>query len=124
MIAVIFEAEPADGRFQDYLDLATGLRPLLDSTDGFISVERFQSLSNPAKLVSLSFFENEDAVRRWRETAEHRSAQSAGRHGVFVDYRLRVAAVVRDYSLHDRHQVPAKYEQPQTVSDATHSANG
>jgi len=106
MIAVIFEVEPAPGQNKTYLDTAASLRPLLDEIDGFISVERFQSLTNPGKLVSLSFFENENAVRRWRETAEHRAAQSAGRSGVFADYRLRVASVIRDYSLHNRKEVP------------------
>ncbi|MCZ8019684.1 antibiotic biosynthesis monooxygenase [Novosphingobium sp.] len=106
MIAVIFEVEPAPGQNETYLDTAAGLRPLLDEIEGFISVERFQSLTNPGKLVSLSFFENEEAVRRWRETAEHRAAQSAGRSGVFADYRLRVASVIRDYSLHNRKEVP------------------
>lgn len=81
MIAVIFEVEPAPGQNKTYLDMAAGLRPLLDEIDGFISVERFQSLTNPGKLVSLSFFENEAAVRRWRETAEHRAAQSAAAAG-------------------------------------------
>ena len=106
MIAVIFEVEPAPGQNETYLDTAAGLRPLLDEIEGFISVERFQSLTNPGKLVSLSFFENEEAVQRWRETAEHRAAQSAGRSGVFADYRLRVASVIRDYSLHNRKEVP------------------
>ena len=106
MIAVIFEVAPAPGQNEPYLDTAAGLRPLLDEIEGFISVERFQSLTNPGKLVSLSFFENEEAVRRWRETAEHRAAQSAGRSGVFADYRLRVASVIRDYSLHNRKEVP------------------
>ena len=106
MIAVIFEVEPAPGQNETYLDTAASLRPLLDEIEGFISVERFQSLTNPGKLVSLSFFENEDAVKRWRETAEHRAAQSAGRSGVFADYRLRVASVIRDYSLHNRKEVP------------------
>jgi heme-degrading monooxygenase HmoA len=106
MIAVIFEAEPAAGRHDSYLDIASHLRPLLDEVDGFISVERFQSLTNPGKLVSLSFFEDEAAVQRWRETSEHRAAQSAGRSGVFAKYRLRVASVIRDYSLTDRAQAP------------------
>lgn len=106
MIAVIFEVEPAGGAGQDYLEIAAGLRPLLDGIEGFVSVERFQSLTDPGKLVSLSFFEDEDAVRRWREVPEHRAAQSAGRQGVFTNYRLRVANVLRDYSLSDRGQVP------------------
>lgn len=107
MIAVIFEVEPAPGQNETYLDTAANLRPLLDEIEGFVSVERFQSLTNPGKLVSLSFFENEDAVQRWRETAEHRAAQSAGRSGVFADYRLRVASVIRDYGKFDRGEVPA-----------------
>lgn len=106
MIAVIFEAWPAPGRERDYLDLAADLRPMLDEVDGFISVERFQSLSDPTKLLSLSFFRDESAVAAWRTLAEHRSAQAQGRAGVFSDYRLRVAPVVRDYGLARREQVP------------------
>lgn len=107
MIAVIFEVTPAAGRMQDYLDHAAYLKPLLEPMDGFISVERFQSLSVPGKLVSLSFWRDEASVKAWREQGEHRLAQAAGRHGVFADYRLRVAEVVRDYGLNDREQVPA-----------------
>lgn len=106
MIAVIFEVEPAVGQYDSYLDIAADLRPLLEKIEGFISVERFQSLSNSGKLVSLSYFADESAVQRWRETEEHRSAQSAGRTGVFAHYRLRVAHVLRDYSLRDRRQAP------------------
>lgn len=106
MIAVIFEVEPAPGQRDRYLDTAAALRPLLDEIDGFVSVERFQSLLHPGKLVSLSFFEDEDAVRRWRENTNHRAAQVAARQGVFADYRLRIARVLRDYSLNDREQAP------------------
>lgn len=114
MIAVIFEVEPASDHKQDYLDLAADMRPLLDEIEGFVSVERFQSLTNPEKLLSLSFFENEEAVRQWRVLSQHRKAQSMGRGGVFVDYRLRVAHVLRDYGLFDRKQAPDD-------SRATHS---
>jgi len=106
MIAVIFEVIPAKGRQDDYLSLAAEMRPLLNSVEGFISVERFQSLTNPDKLLSISFFENEDAVKRWRNLAEHRSMQNTGRSGLFSDYRLRVATVARDYGLHERAQAP------------------
>jgi len=106
MIAIIFEVYPADGRLGDYLDIAADMRPMLEQVDGFISVERFQSLTTPDKILSLSFFEDEDAVRRWRSLSAHRSAQSRGRHGVFEDYRLRVAHVIRDYGMFDRDQVP------------------
>jgi len=106
MIAVIFEVEPAEGRKQDYLDLAAELRPMLEQIDGFISIERFQSLTNPGKVVSLSFFRDEDAIREWRSLSAHRAAQSAGRQGIFADYRLRVASVIRDYGLTDREQAP------------------
>ena len=108
MIAVIFEVEPAEGRFDAYLDHAARLRPVLETMPGFISVERFRSLSNPDKLLSLSFWEDEEAVRNWRNQAAHREAQAAGRHGIFAGYRLRVAGVLRDYGMTERReQAPA-----------------
>lgn len=107
MIAVIFEVWPAPGRTQPYLDLAAALRPELDGIDGFISVERFQSLTEPGKLLSLSFWRDEEALQAWRNVSAHRAAQAKGRGGVFRDYRLRVAGVIRDYGLHDRAQAPA-----------------
>jgi heme-degrading monooxygenase HmoA len=107
MIAVIFEVWPADGRKQDYMDLAASLRPLLDRIDGFISIERFQSLSDPGKILSLSVFRDEDAIKAWRTTMEHRVAQAQGRGGIFRDYRLRIAGVIRDYGMHRREQAPA-----------------
>jgi len=107
MIAVIFEVEPADGRRDAYLGIAAELKPLLDGMDGFISVERFQSLTNPEKLLSLSFWRDEAAVAAWRNTPEHRHAQAAGRGGIFAGYRLRIAAVMRDYGLSERNEAPA-----------------
>lgn len=106
MIAVIFEVEPAEGEYNAYLDYATTLKPLLEQMDGFISVERFQSLSHPQKLLSLSFWRDEKAVMQWRNIEQHRIAQAAGRENVFAGYRLRVAAVVRDYGLAERDQAP------------------
>ena len=106
MIAVIFEVLPAEGKRDAYLGLAADLRPLLDGIDGFISIERFQSLADPNKLLSLSFWRDEAAVKAWCNGAEHRAAQAAGRNGVFADYRLRIAAVVRDYGLNERHEAP------------------
>ena len=108
MIAVIFEVEPAEGATQGYLDHAARLRPLLETMPGFISIERFQSLTNPGKLLSLSFWENEEAVRHWRNQDPHREAQAAGRDGLFAGYRLRVAEVRRDYGRDERRdQAPA-----------------
>jgi len=107
MIAVIFEVLPHPHTKQTYLDMAASLRPLLDHIDGFLSIERFQSLTDPGKLLSLSFWRDEEAVAQWRRTEEHRSAQASGRSGIFRNYRLRIAAVVRDYGLHDRDQAPA-----------------
>ena len=104
MIAVIFEVWPADGRRQDYLDLAAELRPVLEKIDGFISVERFQSITDPAKMLSLSIWRDEAAVARWRNHARHRRTQAKGRGGVFSDYRLRVAGVVRDYGMSERRE--------------------
>lgn len=106
MIAVIFEVRPAEGRRDEYLKLAAGLRSRLDQIDGFISIERFESLSEPGKVLSLSFFRDEQAVAEWRALESHRAAQAKGRAGVFADYRLRVASVVRDYGMHDRAQAP------------------
>lgn len=106
MIAVIFEVWPAEGRKSAYLDLAAALREELERVDGFISVERFESLTEPGKLLSLSFWRDEDAVRAWRNHAEHRETQARGRAGVFADYRLRVAAVRRDYGMQSREQAP------------------
>lgn len=106
MIAVIFEVLPREGRREDYLAIAAGLRPLLDQIDGFISVERFQSITNPKKMLSLSFFRDEEAIKQWRHIAEHRAAQAAGRGGIFDDYHLRIASVVRDYGMHERAEAP------------------
>ena len=106
MIAVIFEVQIAPSRKQEYLDLAAELRPLLEQIDGFLSVERFQSLTNPEKLLSLSFFRDEEAVHNWRNLSLHRGAQGKGRRGIFADYRLRVAGVVRDYGMFERVQAP------------------
>jgi heme-degrading monooxygenase HmoA len=107
MIAVIFEVWPAPGRTGDYLELAAALREDLSGIDGFISVERFRSLTDPDKLLSLSFFRDEAAVRAWRERPGHRATQAKGRAGIFRDYRLRIAAVARDYGLTERDQAPA-----------------
>jgi len=107
MIAVIFEVEPHPDRKQDYLDTAAALKPLLDEIDGFVSIERFESLTEPGKILSLSFWRDEAAVADWRRLEAHRRAQAAGRHGVFADYRLRVAGVLRDYGMTDRAQAPA-----------------
>ena len=104
MIAVIFEVWPAPGRRDEYLDTAAELKPLLSQIDGFISVERFESITEPGKLLSLQFWRDEAAVEAWRNMAEHRAAQARGRGGIFSDYRLRVAGVVRDYGMSERRE--------------------
>lgn len=106
MIAVIFEVKLTPGAQHTYLDLAAELRPLLEEVDGFISIERFASLTDPDKVLSLSFFRDEAAVLAWRTLEQHRAAQRAGRDGVFADYRLRVASVMRDYGMSERAQAP------------------
>lgn len=106
MIAVIFEFTPAEGRVQDYLELAAALKDEVERADGFVSIERYSSLTTPGKYVSLSFWRDEDAVRKWRNVARHREAQARGRAGIFAGYRLRVASVLRDYALEDRGQAP------------------
>lgn len=106
MIAVIFEVMPHPDHRQQYLDAAARLRPHLEQIDGFLSIERFQSLSQPGKVLSLSFWRDEEAVRTWRKLEVHREVQAEGRAGMFDDYRLRVATVVRDYGMNERDQAP------------------
>ncbi len=106
MIAVIFEFEPDPARRQEYLDIAATLRSELEKVDGFISIERFQSLTDEKRILSLSFFRDEAAVKAWRNLESHRAAQAKGRAGIFRNYRLRVASVIRDYGMHDRDQAP------------------
>ena len=107
MIAVIFEVWPADETArQVYIDLAGRLRPELERIEGFLSVERFESLSEPGKILSLSFWQDEKAVSRWRNLEAHRAAQARGRAGLFANYRLRIAEVMRDYGLRDRDEAP------------------
>ena len=106
MVAIIFEVKPNQGRRQEYLDIAASLRPVLEKMDGFISVERFESLPEPGKMLSLSFWRDEAAIRKWRELDVHRAAQERGRASVFSDYRLRVASVVRDYGMSERAEAP------------------
>lgn len=106
MIAVIFEVTPADGAASHYFDIAAALKPELEAIDGFISVERFQSLTDSRKFLSLSFWRDEAAVREWRNVQSHRAAQAKGRAGIFSNYRLRIAAVIRDYGLEERDEAP------------------
>ena len=102
----MFELTLRPGRRHDYLDAAERLRPLLDGIDGFIGIERFESLSQPGKLLSMSYWRDDEAVHRWRNTEAHRQVQGAGRRAIFADYRLRVAQVLRDYGMHERAQAP------------------
>jgi heme-degrading monooxygenase HmoA len=106
MIAVIFEVEPAEGAMERYLDHAATLRAHLEQMDGFVSVERFESLTTPGKLLSLSFWRDEEAVAAWRNHALHRDYQRMGRAGMFAGYRLRVAGIIRDYGMHEREEAP------------------
>jgi heme-degrading monooxygenase HmoA len=106
MIAVIFEVWPTQGRVDDYFDLAASLRSDLQRFDGFISIERFESVTTPGKYVSLSFWRDEEAVRAWRNLEGHRLVQAQGRERIFANYRLRVATVVRDYGMNEREEAP------------------
>jgi heme-degrading monooxygenase HmoA len=116
MIAVIFEVTPHPDKRTEYLDMAAKMRPLVDQIDGFISVERFQSLTNPEKLLSISFFRDEAALDEWRKLTAHRGAQKAGRETIFQDYHLRIAHVMRDYGMFERDQAP---QDSRTIHDAT-----
>jgi heme-degrading monooxygenase HmoA len=107
MIAVIFEVWPRDGKAAEYFDIAASLRPALETIDGFISIERFESVSTRGKFLSISFWRDEAAVAAWRNVEGHRIAQAQGREAVFADYRIRVASVMRDYSMASRDDAPA-----------------
>lgn len=107
MIAVIFEVTPAPGHRDAYLEAAARMRPLVERIDGFVSVERFESLTHPGKLLSLSIWRDEKAIEEWRNLPEHRAMQTLGRERYFADYRLRVAEVARDYGKGSRAEVPA-----------------
>ena len=107
MLAVIFEVWPTPGRTEEYFQLAAALKSDLEKIDGFISIERFRSIVDPEKFVSISFWRDEEAIRRWRSLEGHRAAQARGRGGVFSDYRLRVASVIRDYGMNERGEAPA-----------------
>jgi len=106
VIAVLFEVQPHPGRAARYLEIAAALRPALEAIDGFVSVERFESLATPGRYLSFSVWRDEEAVHRWRALEAHRDAQREGRESVFADYRLRVAAIVRDYGMRERDQAP------------------
>jgi len=106
MIAVIFEFTPAEGRFPDYMALVDTLKADLAKAEGFISLERFESITNKGKFVSLQFWRDEESVRKWRNLQRHREAQKQGRGGIFKSYRLRIASVLRDYTMDERAQAP------------------
>jgi heme-degrading monooxygenase HmoA len=106
MIAVIFEVVPNEGKKEEYLDIAANLKPELSHIDGFISIERFQSFTDPEKVLSLSFWRDEESIQQWRNLEMHRYAQTKGRNEIFKDYHLRIAPVVRDYGMFDRKETP------------------
>jgi heme-degrading monooxygenase HmoA len=122
MIAVIFESEPLPGKRDAYLNAAAALRPQLEQLDGFVGIERYESLTRPGKLLALSFFRDEDAVKKWRKLEQHRRIQEVSRKGIFADYRLRVATVLRDYGMHARDEAPADSNTAQDA--ATPNAGG
>ena len=107
MIAVIFEFTPSPGRFPDYMELVGQLKPELDKAEGFVSLERFESITTPGKFVSLQFWRDDECVAKWRKLQKHREAQKQGRGGIFASYRLRIAGVIRDYAMDVRAQAPA-----------------
>jgi heme-degrading monooxygenase HmoA len=118
MLVVIFEAEARPGHQQDYLDIAAELHSLLDGQQGFIAIERFRSLKNPDKVLSLSFWQDEASIAAWRQQDAHRHAQAAGRARIFADYRLRIASVLRDYGMQQREQAQQVHRQEQPYEPA------
>jgi len=106
MIAVIFEVFPKEENKQEYLDIAGKLKPMLSNFEGFISIERFESLQTPGKILSLSFWENEESVQEWRNETMHRQGQASGLDHIFSDYRIRVGEIIRDYGIDERNEAP------------------
>lgn len=106
MITVIFEVFPKEENKQEYLDIASNLKPMLEKYDGFISIERFKSLQDPHKILSLSFWENEDAITKWRNDMMHREGQKSGSKHIFSDFRIRVGNIIRDYGMENRDEAP------------------
>jgi len=118
MIAVIFEVWPAQGRADEYFSIAAELKADVEKIDGFISIERFESRTEPGKFLSLSYWRDEEAIRRWRNLESHRVAQAKGRGGIFRDYRLRVASVMRDYGMRERAAAPSDSRKVHDASKA------
>lgn len=106
MLAVIFEVIPREGCAPRYFEIAASLRPVLERIDGFLSVERFQSLTRPGVFLSLSYWRDEAAIAEWRRLACHRDSQREGRAAIFADYSIRVLSCERAYGLHERAQAP------------------
>ena len=106
MIAVIFEFTPVEGRFPEYMKVVDTLREDLAKAEGFISLERFESITSKGKFLSLQFWRDEESVRKWRNLQKHREAQKKGRASIFASYRLRIAGVLRDYAMDEREQAP------------------
>ncbi len=106
MIAVIFEVLPKEENKQEYFDIAANLKPILENIEGFISVERFESLQTDGKFLSLSFWESEEAIEKWRNETMHREGQSNGLGHIFSDYRIRVGSIIRDYGMEKREEAP------------------
>lgn len=107
MIAVIFDAETTKDTTSEYLDIKAQRRPLLAVIHGFINIKRFQSLTNPDKVLARSCWRDKAAIAAWRTLPQHRAAQGAGSDHVFADNRLRIATVGRDYGECARDQSPA-----------------
>jgi len=111
MFAVIFEVKPTTAGKDEYLKIAANLRMFLEGREGFLSIKRFQSLVEEGKILSLSFWTNESAIKKWRNVMEHRLAQQKGKEALFHSYRIRVAEVVRDYTESDRNEAPEDLKQ-------------
>lgn len=107
MFAVIFEVQPLPGRAARYFEIAAALKPELQKIDGFVSVERFESVSRPGVFLSLSWWRDEAAITQWRQTVCHRDSQREGREAIFAGYRIHVVSTLRAYGMHDRAQAPA-----------------
>lgn len=96
MFAVIFEVQPTTETRETYLALAKLLKPELERIEGFIDNERFASQKTEGRVLSLSTWQDEKAVIRWRTLGVHHVVQETGRQAIFADYHLRVGEITAD----------------------------
>ena len=106
-VMVLFEVTVKSGQMDDYLKMAASLKESLASAEGLSRAERFSSLVTENKLLSLSVWDGEQSVEKWRNLLAHRACQRHGRMHDFADDQITVVTPIRTYSMTDRTEAPA-----------------